>query len=519
MHVDFEVGIVGAGFGGIIAAVDLKKAGRSSFVIFERATEVGGVWRENVYPGCTCDVRSDLYSLAHLPNPRWTASYASQAEILQYLKNIVNRLGLDSHVRYRSNISEARFLEGEGCWQVFEQGKPSLRVRSLILATGPHSRPSMPSIPGIHRFEGRSFHSAAWDSSLDLTGKRVAVVGTGASAIQIVPNIADKVSELFLFQRTPAWVIPRRDRKVSRLEKRVFERLPAVQLLSRAAIYWLTELVGLGFMGNDTVNNVLTRVALRKIVREVRDPETRRKLTPNYKIGCKRVLVSDDFYPSFNRSNVHLVTSSIQEITPTGPRTEDGTRYDVDHIIYATGFIVADTDDYIKVVGRDRRVMTEEWDKNGAEAYLGINVSGFPNLALLLGPNSGLGHSSALHVMESQMKYVTKYLAKLDEIPRNTFLDVDPDVQRLYYRDIQQRLKRTVWAAGCRSWYIDRYGRNTTVYPGVTSQYRRRTSQFRASDYLVVSPAPAGSPILQEASHGPSVKDPRQNVRQNFAKF
>jgi cation diffusion facilitator CzcD-associated flavoprotein CzcO len=487
MRVDYEIGIVGAGFGGIIAAVELKRAGRDSFVVFERASELGGVWRENVYPGCTCDVRSNLYSLARSPNPNWTTSYAGQPEILQYLKDVVTREGLQSHFRYGVNISELRYLEDEGCWQVFTEARPRWRVRTVILATGPHSRRSMPSIPGIDSFKGTSFHSAAWDYSIDLKGKRVAVVGTGASAIQIVPNIASSVSELFVFQRSPGWVIPRGERRVPGFERWLYQRIPTLQLLSRGAVYWLTEIAGLAFMGNSTLNRVLTRVALRKLTREVRDPETRRKLTPSYKIGCKRVLVSDDFYPAFNRSNVHLVTDRIREVVPTGLITESGASYEVDHIVYATGFIVADTDDYIRVVGREGRVLTDDWVRNGAEAYLGINVSGYPNLAMLLGPNSGLGHSSALHVMESQMNYIIQYLQTLDEFP-GASLDVKPEVQTIYYADIQRRLKKTVWAAGCRSWYIDRYGRNTTVYPGVTSQYRRRTRRLRANDYLIVAP-------------------------------
>jgi cation diffusion facilitator CzcD-associated flavoprotein CzcO len=488
INLDYEVGIVGAGFGGIIAALALRRAGRNSFVILERAAAVGGVWRDNVYPGCACDVRSHLYSMAGQSNPSWTTSYASQPEILDYLKDVVAREELAKHIRFGANISEIQFLEQHGCWQVYEDGRPSCRVRMMILALGPHSRPSMPGIPGLATFRGSSFHSSRWDRSLDLTGKRVAVIGTGASAIQIVPNIAPTVSKLFLFQRTPAWIIPRGDRKISAFETWLFRRLPPTQLLSRAAIYWLTEFVGLAFQGNATLNRLLTRVALRKLVREVRDPETRKHLTPSYKIGCKRVLISDDFYPAVNRSNVHLVTEEIQCITPEGIQTTDGLVRELDAIVYATGFIVADTDQYLRVVGRGGRVMTEEWNENGAEAHLGLHVAGFPNLGILLGPNSGLGHSSALHVIESQMKYVVEYLAKLDRLGPNDFLDVKPEVQRQYNLDIQQRLKRTSWAAGCRSWYLDRNGRNTTVFPGLTWQYRVLMRHFRPNDYDVVTP-------------------------------
>jgi cation diffusion facilitator CzcD-associated flavoprotein CzcO len=488
MRVDFEIGIVGAGFGGIIAAHELKRAVLNSFVIFERANQVGGVWRDNLYPGCACDVRSNLYSLACNPNPHWTSSYASQREILQYLQDVVTQQDLEKHIRYSTNISEVRFLEREGCWQVCAQGHPSCRVRALILATGPHSRPSMPSIPGMATFQGKSFHSSAWDPSTDVASKKVAVIGTGASAVQIVPNIAPVVSQLFLFQRTPAWVIPRRERKVSRLEKWLFARLPLTQLLLRQAIYWLTEFAGMAFMGNAILNNIFTWVALRKLAREVHDPETRKNLTPNYKIGCKRVLVSDDFYPALNRLNVHLVTNGIDKITPCGIQTLDGQIHEVDLIVFATGFTVADTDNYLRVVGRDGRILTDVWMENGAEAYLGINIAGFPNLAVILGPNSGLGHSSALHVMESQMNYVTQYLAELEKATENASLDVRPELQKLYNIDLQHRLKRTVWATGCRSWYLDRKGKNTTIYPGLTWRYRQLTRHFHRNAYLLLRP-------------------------------
>jgi len=485
--VDYEVGIIGAGFGGIIAALALKRSGRDSFVIFERAAEIGGVWRDNVYPGCACDVRSHLYSLAGQSNPSWTTSYASQPEILHYLQDLVARENLRKHIELGANVSEIRFIEPDGCWQVYTDGHPGCRVRTIILALGPHSRPWMPSIAGMAAFRGASFHSSRWDRSLDFTGRRVAVVGTGASAIQIVPNIAPLVSELFLFQRTPAWIIPRGDRKISAFEKWLFERLPVAQSLSRAAIYWLTEFVGMAFHGNAPLNRLLTRIALRKLAREVNDPETRKRLTPGYKIGCKRVLISDDFYPALNRSNVHLVTDEIQSVTPQGIQTADGVLREVDAIIYATGFIVADTDDYLRVVGRSGRVLTQEWEQNGTEAHLGVNVAGFPNLAILLGPNSGLAHSSALHVMESQMNYVVGYLAKLERLRENEFLDVKPGVQREYNQDLQERLKRTAWSAGCRSWYLNRNGKNTTIFPGLTWQYRSLLKAFRPDDYEAVT--------------------------------
>jgi cation diffusion facilitator CzcD-associated flavoprotein CzcO len=487
MHPDYQVGIIGAGFGGIIAALELQRAGRSSFVLFERAAEIGGVWRDNVYPGCGCDVRSNLYSIAGEPNPNWSSSYATQPEILQYLKDIVERRGLGPHIRYGVNVTEVKFLESQGCWRISGQNGTTWLVRTIIAATGPQSRPLRPDFEGLEKFQGRVLHSAAWDKSLHLTGKRIAVIGTGASAVQIVPNLAPLASQLTVFQRSASWILPRGDHGVGMLRRWLYRNIPWTQILARALVYWSMELIGFAFLGNSLISEILTRVALRKLRREVKNAEVRKKLTPNYKIGCKRVLLSDDFYPAFNQPNVHLVTEPIEEVTECGIRTRDGRHHEVDVIVLATGFVVADTDGFLRFVGKGGRVLTEEWNRNGSEAFLGINVSGFPNLALLLGPNSGLGHSSALHVMESQMQYILQYLAALDRAGMHTCLDVASDVQCVYSADLRQRLKTTVWSSGCRSWYLSRDGRNTTIYPGLTKDYRRVTARFDLSNYVVSS--------------------------------
>lgn len=490
MPVNYETGIIGAGFGGIIAALELQRTGHRSFVIFERAAEVGGVWRENTYPGCACDVRSHLYSIETQPNPDWTESYASQPEILRYLKDVVRRNGLEEHIRFGANVSEVRFSEENACWEIHNENGSICRVRMLILATGPHSRPRMPSFPGQATFSGDMFHSAVWDASVKLAGKRVAVVGSGASAVQIVPNIAGEVSRLDVFQRSAPWVLPRGSRKIGGIGRWLFRRVPALQTFARQMIYWAMEFVGLAFMGNDRIGNWFSGMALRKLAREVKDPVVRAKLKPDYKFGCKRVLVSDDFYPAFNRPNVALVTGKIARIEPNGIRTADGNLHEADVIVFATGFVVADTDNYLRVVGPGGRVLADEWDRGGCEAYLGINVAGFPNMALLLGPNSGLSHSSALHVMESQMRYIVQYL---EEIVKHgvDWLDVKPEVQRLYNVRVQSRLVGTVWAAGCTSWYLNRNGSNAAIYPGLTWQYRRATAHLNMNDYVVVSAAKA----------------------------
>jgi cation diffusion facilitator CzcD-associated flavoprotein CzcO len=330
------------------------------------------------------------------------------------------------------------------------------------------------------------FHSAAWNASLKLAGKRVAVIGSGASAIQIVPNIAADVSRLDVFQRSAPWILPRGSRRIGAFSQWLFRHVPALQTLAREIVYWAMEFVGLAFMGNDRIGNWFSGIALRKLAREVKDPAVRAKLTPDYKFGCKRVLVSDDFYPAFNRPNVALVTEKIARIEPNGIRTGDGRLYEADVIVFATGFIVADTDNYLRVVGTDGRVLADEWDRDGCEAYLGINVAGYPNMALLLGPNSGLSHSSALHVMESQMHYIVQYFEAISK-DGTAWLDVKPEVQSLYNVKVQSRLVGTVWAAGCTSWYLNRNGSNAAIYPGLTWQYRRATAQLNASDYVSVS--------------------------------
>jgi cation diffusion facilitator CzcD-associated flavoprotein CzcO len=482
-----DVAVIGAGFGGIVAALELKKAGRN-FVVFERAEQPGGVWRDNIYPGCACDIQSHLYSIETEPNPDWTTYFASQVEILQYLKDVVRRNGLLRHIRLGVEIASAQFLETEGCWQLTDRNGHDYKARSLIVAIGSHNRPWKPAFPGEKRFSGELFHSSAWNPSVRLDGKRVAVIGTGASAVQIVPRIATSVAQLTVFQRTPAWVLPRGDRATSRFERWLFRQLPYSQKLLRDLIYWVLELSGLAFHGNDPINRILTRVALRKLSREVPDAATREKLTPPYKLGCKRVVLSDDFLPAFNRPNVTLVTDGIVEITANGLATADGTHHQADVIVMATGFVVTEMDGYLDIFGRDGRSLNDEWTAHGMQAFLGIHVEGYPNLALLMGPNSGLGHSSVIHVMESQMRYIMSWLKSLDKLDGGACFDVKPERQHDYNKSLQTRLAKTVWASGCNSWYLDRKGRNSTVYPGLTYRYRKATAVFRPDDYNLVLP-------------------------------
>jgi cation diffusion facilitator CzcD-associated flavoprotein CzcO len=333
----------------------------------------------------------------------------------------------------------------------------------VILAVGPFNRPQIPDVKGIGTFGGKILHSARWDTSYDLKGKRVAVVGTGASAVQIVPAIAASVAHLTVFQRTPAWVADRMDAPVSLATRRWQQKFPVLQILKRALLYWFLELRGLMFMGNQTVYRYFHKLSLQKLEREVHDPEIRRRLTPDYKLGCKRILSSDDYLPIFNRENVALETSPIAEIKPEGILTENGIIHELDTIIFATGFEVADFTTDMRVFGRNGKEIFAEWSEKGLEAYKGTTISGYPNLAFILGPNTGLGHNSMIHMMESQMNYILDYLNLLEKKGEHAFLDLKPEIQRKYNQTIERQFQTTIWASGCKSWYFNRAGRNTTL--------------------------------------------------------
>lgn len=483
MKPDFQVGIVGAGFAGIIAALRLKGANRDSFVIFERAGEVGGTWRDNIYPGCACDVPSNLYSISFEPNPNWQRFYSPQAEILEYLKGLVRKHDIEKHIRYDSDMVRFEFVEEQGCWKLTDRHGRTTIVKMLILAVGPFNRPQIPGFKGLDQFTGKSLHSARWDTTYDLKDKRVAVIGTGASAVQIVPAIAGEVKHLTVFQRTPAWLSDRMDHEVAAKTRSRFQKYPFLQRLARGLLYLFLEFRGLMFLGNRPIHRFFRWRSLTKLEREVQDPETRARLTPDYKLGCKRILSSDDFYPVFNRPNVSLETDPIAEIAPKGIRTENGTLHEVDTIIFATGFEVADFTTDMHVVGRGGRELFSEWKEKSLEAYRGTTISGYPNLTFILGPNTGLGHNSMIHMMESQSNYIMKYLELLEKTGENGFLDLKPDIQENYNRFLQQNFENTVWASGCKSWYVNRQGKNTTLYPHLTLTFRRETKNLDRREY------------------------------------
>ena len=487
MKPDYQIGIIGAGFAGLVAALRLKKQQKDSFVIFERASDVGGTWRDNVYPGCACDVASPLYSFADEPNPDWTHLYAAQPDILAYMQHVVDRHALRSHIRFNTDIVKATFITETGCWQLTDGQVNTTTVRVLLAALGPLNRPNIPNFPGQDSFQGTVFHSARWDTTIDLTGKSVAVIGTGASAVQIVPAIAPVVGQLIVFQRTPAWVSHRLDRSLSEVTRQRFRRFPGLMKLQRESIFWLNELIGMGFTGNRWINAVMKRISLKKLADEVNDPGIRAKLTPAYTIGCKRILKSDDFYPAFNRPNVHLVTDPIAAFTQTGIRTTDGQDYPLDVIILSTGFKVADLNFHTQFTGINGQNLMDTWRKTGGEAYKGVTTANFPNLAFLLGPNTGLGHNSVVHMMESQMNYIMQYIHEVERIGEGGYLDLKESVQEAYNKRLQAQFTGTVWTSGCQSWYINEEGKNTTLYPRLNTHFRKLTNHFSSSDYQVVT--------------------------------
>lgn len=478
---DTEIVIVGTGFSGLCMAIRLLKAGRTSFIMLERADEVGGTWRENTYPGCACDIPSRLYSLSFEPRWDWSRDYPGQSEILAYLRDLADKYGLRQRIRFGSELVEAAFDEARDLWRLTMRDGRMLTCRVLVSAMGPLTRPAYPALPGVERFAGESFHSATWNHDFDLAGKRVAVIGTGASAIQFVPQIAPQVAALHLFQRTPPWVLPKADRPVPDRRRRLLEMVPGYGWLLRQKSYWEHELAGIGFAVDPDLMKRVETQARRYLQRKVRDPALHGRLTPDYRLGCKRVLFSNDYYPTLNRANVELVTDPIAELRPHSVVTRDGSERAVDAIIYATGFKATEFLASVRIVGRGGQVLAQAW-RDGAEAYLGTSVAGFPNLFLLVGPNTGLGHNSLVFMIEAQVRYVMGCLKQMKR-RRATALELRSEAHRDFNTALQSRMRRTVWKTGCRSWYLDANGRNTTLWPGLSVEYWLRTLRPRTADY------------------------------------
>jgi len=484
--------IIGTGFAGLGMAIRLKQEGIDDFVVLEKADDVGGTWRENTYPGVQCDVPSHLYSFSFAPNPDWTRTFPLGDEIRAYLRDCAQRYGVLPHIRFGREVRSAEWDDDAQRWTL-ETSDETLTAQILVAGTGPLNEPSIPDLPGLDGFEGRAYHSAQWDHTHDLKNERVAVVGTGASAIQLIPRIQPDVSELTVFQRTPPWVVPHNDRPITPLEKRVYETLPAAQLAMRAGIYWGRETFALGFI-DTRFAKLPEAMARRHIKRHVPDPELRRKVTPSYTIGCKRVLISNDYYPALMQPNVELVTDGIAEVRPHAIVTADGTEHEVDTIIFGTGFHVTDPPAAEVVRGRDGRTLAETWD-GSMQAHRGTTIAGFPNLFFLVGPNTGLGHNSIVFMIESQLNYVPDALRTMDARGAAS-VDVRPEAQAAFNERIQAQLRKTVWnSGGCSSWYLDRNGRNSTLWPGFTWPFRRLLRHFDPEHYELRAPARVPEPV------------------------
>ncbi|HVX12300.1 MAG TPA: NAD(P)/FAD-dependent oxidoreductase [Pirellulales bacterium] len=474
-----RVAIVGAGFSGIGAAIALQREG-IEFVIFERRGDYGGTWLDNTYPGCKCDVPSHLYSFSFAPNPNWTTTFSSQREIQEYLRNVVRRFDVARHIRFRHDLLGAEWDETARVWRIATSGG-SWTADFLISACGALSEPAWPRFEGMDSFRGTAFHSAAWDETYDLTGKRVAVIGTGASAIQFVPKIQPAVQQLYLFQRTPAWILPHPEKPISAGRRAFYRRFPLAQRLIRWAIYWSDELLALIFTRYPRHAAWIKRHALRHLERQVTDPALREKLTPDYEPGCKRLLLSNDFYPAIAADNVELVTEPIARVGAHSLFTADGREREIDAMILGTGFRVTDNPLAERVRGSQGMSLADVW-REGAYSHRGTTVPGFPNLFLMTGPNTGIGHTSLLVMIEAQLAYVTACLRWMEG--RWATFDVRPESCRAFNADLEQRMQRTIWmTGGCRSWYLDAQGRNTTLWPDFTWRYRRLMRRFDAANY------------------------------------
>lgn len=478
-----RVVIIGAGFSGLGMAIRLRQAGITDFVILERAGALGGTWRDNSYPGCACDVQSSLYSFSFAPNPDWSRTYSPQPEIWAYMERVAAEYDINRHFAFDQTVSGAVWDDASQRWTVTTT-TGSWTSAFVVMASGPLSEPVLPAIPGLASFQGHTFHSARWDHTLDLKGKRVAVIGTGASAIQFVPKIQLEAQQLDLYQRSAPWVLPRWDHAVPQWRKSLYRRVPAAQKLERAVLYTLREALLFPFR-HPEAGRAVEWVATRHLRSQVADPSLRAKLVPNYRIGCKRILVSDDYYPAVAKPNVSLITDSIATVTPNGVQTSGGPERRADVIILGTGFRATDPPLAPYIVGRNGTSLADAW-RGSPVAYLSTTEAGFPNLFMLLGPNAAIGHTSILLIAEAQIEHIVRLLQTAHERNAGAIAPTAAAQQR-YVEWVDQRLSTTVWnVGGCGSWYLDRTGRNSALWPEGIRSFRRRVRVPRLDDYEIV---------------------------------
>ncbi len=478
----FEVAIVGSGFAGLGMAIELRRSGETDFIVLERGDALGGTWRDNHYPGCACDVPTPLYSYSFAPNPHWSHMYARSGQLRAYLEDCADRFGVRRHLRLGAEVTGGRWDNERQRWEVDVNGEPALCARFVVGGFGGLNRPSFPDIDGLEKFGGPVFHSAQWDHSVPLEGKRIGVIGTGASAIQVIPQVAKVAAEVTVFQRTAPWVVPKIDRRIPAWEQALYAHVPLTQKLVRGAIFAITEGVGVAITRAPALMKIGELWARRHMRRAIADPELREAVEPAYRLGCKRILVSNDYYPALARDNVELVGSGIEQITPTGVVCGDGSQHPLDVLVCGTGFRIEEVFAHLDIRGRDGITLTEAW-AGGIEAHRGTTIHGFPNLALLSGPNTGTGSTSQVYMIEAQIHYVLEMLRMLRERRAGT-IEPRAEAQADYNRWLQTTMQRTVWLkGGCDSWYLDDEGVNRTLYPGPSSSFWRSLRRVREQEY------------------------------------
>lgn len=491
MSTPLSVAIVGGGFGGIGTAITLKERGIEDLLVFERGERLGGVWQHNRYPGIACDVPSHLYSYSFARNPHWERRYSPGGQIREYLEDCMRRFGVEDLVRTGVDVTGAVWDESRALWKLTTSDGP-YEAKVLVTACGQLSEPNIPKVEGIERFAGPAFHSARWREDLDLSGLRVAVVGTGASAIQFVPAIAPLVKQLHVFQRSAPWILPKNDRAYAPWENRLFERFPLRQLAGRFANWALFEAAAPGFVDRRWMLRPVAAANAALLRRQVADPALRERLRPTDEVGCKRLLVSNDWYPTFTRPNVELVTDGVAEVTETSIIGNDGVEREVDVIVFGTGFNANGFVAPMQITGREGVTLADAWEPL-PQAYMGTSVSGFPNLFLLYGPNTNMGAGSAIYLLESQMRHVAEAVGLLRRT-RGRSLDVRPEVQAAFNEELRERLARSVWESGCSNWYVDEHGYDTSNWPGTMSEFRRRSAQVGLDAYrLELAPVPVAT--------------------------
>ncbi|WP_010540526.1 flavin-containing monooxygenase [Dietzia alimentaria] len=476
-----DVLVVGAGFSGLGAAIRLTQEGFNDLVVLERGSDVGGTWRDNSYPGAACDVPSHLYSFSFAPNPDWSRAFSPQGEIYDYIRRVTHDAGVREKIRFGVDVTAVEFEEDRGRWTVrTSQGQYDARV--VVLGVGALCEPKRPNIDGLDDFAGPVFHTARWDHSVALADKRVAVIGTGASAIQVVPSIAPQVSHLDVYQRTAPWVLPRMDRKYPEIERAAYRRIPGLQRAMRALQYASREFQVVGLTRTRAALAPIKAIGRAHLALQVRDARLRARLTPRFELGCKRILLSSTWYPALTRNNVDVVTEPISRVTTQGITTVDGVDHPADVLVVATGFHVTDSPFFHRVRGADGRTLADRWEDEGMEAYKGTTVAGYPNLFVLVGPATGLGHSSMIYMIESQLNYLVDAMRTMRDRELQT-VEIRRAVQDAYNQELRDGIGDTVWVSGCRSWYLDAKGNAPAVWPDFTFAFRRETREFDLSAY------------------------------------